>query len=114
MTEQNEQQPGEVQIARVTWITTADGMARITLDGKPIGPTIPATDAEIVMRWFLGYLEQRAREAIGRLGLTAPTGRQPVMRAAHTVPTGRCPTCGKMPNHPTNGPIVNPCPTCRQ
>ena len=96
------------QIFRVTWISV-EGGARITMNGRPVGPVIDEALADPLVGWFTGYLEQKTLETAERLGFDTSA----VVAQRHTVPGGRCPSCGKGPGIVADV-TENPCPVCRQ
>ncbi len=107
---------GEVQLFRVDWRHEGPG-CRIFLNDEPIGPLIETADgveapahAGRIMRWFLGYLEERVQGTMERLGLTDGA----IIKAEHTVPEGICPSCGKGAGGPIADIIEDPCPVCRR
>lgn len=111
----------EVQLFRVEWRHEGPG-CRIFLNDEPIGPLIETADgveapahAGRIMRWFLGYLEERVQRTAARFGGGV------VVRAEHVVPEGACPRCGKEPAPlvdlapPQSRTVIeNPCPVCRR
>ena len=54
---------GESVIFSVSTAEYAAG-TRVTLNGAPVGPRIEEGDAQAIVEWFTGYLEDRVRQTI--------------------------------------------------